>query len=191
MMAIQVLDIEGIRSCHPARVTAERLGLIIRRSGQQWSILCPFHDDRNPSAVLYPGDTGYCFTCQKPFDSIDLVRQVAGLGFREACAWLEGTDGHTSASLRLPVAPGSLDSFRGASRGEVMELWMGSRRASEDDELAAWLESFRLCPSLVGDLDLTRLCHGRPAVRPGQGEEDPGPGPSGEPCSRCTRHREK
>lgn len=150
------LDFEGIRTRHPVTATAKRLGLELRRSGQRMVMLCPFHADRNPSATLYPDGGGYCYTCHNHFDSIDLVRRVLHLGFREACVWLDGPDGSPP-----PVSPASRcskaqKSLRRPPLGEVAQLWMESRRASEDDGLAAWLESFRLCPRLIGDLDLVR-----------------------------------
>jgi DNA primase len=47
--------------------------------------LCPFHDEKTPSFNVNPS-TGlfHCFGCGKGGDTIDFVRQMEGLDFREA-----------------------------------------------------------------------------------------------------------
>ena len=50
-------------------------------------ILCPFHPDKNPSALVNRHedcDICYCFACNKSFDVISYIRKVKGITFREA-----------------------------------------------------------------------------------------------------------
>lgn len=44
--------------------------------GQLWKTRCIFHDDNNPSMVLYPDDTFHCFSCEAHGDSFDLERGI-------------------------------------------------------------------------------------------------------------------
>jgi DNA primase len=55
------------------------------RSGSRLTGRCPFHDDQNPSLVVYPETRSfYCFGCGASGDVIDFVRRIGGLGFRAA-----------------------------------------------------------------------------------------------------------
>lgn len=50
-----------------------------------WIGLCPFHDDHNPSFVVYP--TRYkCFSCGASGDAIQFYRDHYGMSFTEAKA---------------------------------------------------------------------------------------------------------
>ncbi len=70
----------------PIEGVAERLGLHVQRH----KALCPFHDDHHASLAFdRRRNTCRCFVCmQRGIDTIDLVRQALGIGFREACQWL-------------------------------------------------------------------------------------------------------
>lgn len=65
------------------RVVARRLKL--ERRGRDYRALCPFHDEKTPSFVVFP-ETGtyHCFGCGAHGDAIDFLMQLDGLGFRDA-----------------------------------------------------------------------------------------------------------
>lgn len=64
---------------------AEKLGLRMKTAGQRCVMRCPFHDDKTPSFVLYPGKGGfYCFGCHRHGDAIALYQQALGLNPMEA-----------------------------------------------------------------------------------------------------------
>jgi len=48
--------------------------------------ICPFHGDKDPSMKLYQNNTVHCFSCHKSWDTIQFVRDLYGLGFKEAIA---------------------------------------------------------------------------------------------------------
>jgi DNA primase len=51
--------------------------------------LCPVHRERTPSFFVYPQEqTWYCFGCKRGGDVISLVREVEGLSFSQAVAFL-------------------------------------------------------------------------------------------------------
>lgn len=50
------------------------------------TFLCPFHNDTNPSFVWYrKTKSGYCFSCGKHGDIIDISMTIFNLDFKEAC----------------------------------------------------------------------------------------------------------
>ena len=57
------------------REAAEHYGIEVNRYGKA---LCPFHNDRHPSMVVYD-DHYHCFACGEHGDVIDLVANLYGL----------------------------------------------------------------------------------------------------------------
>ncbi len=75
-------DIEKAREVHIVEVL-ERINVSYEMVGSNAKIICPFHDERNMSMVIY--DDGYfCFGCNEYGDSIGFVRKVLGLSFKES-----------------------------------------------------------------------------------------------------------
>lgn len=69
----------------PIQQVAIRLGQTIDRG----RILCQWHPDKHPSmSFSKDGRHCHCWSCGKSADVIELVQQVRGCGFLEACEWL-------------------------------------------------------------------------------------------------------
>lgn len=64
----------------------------IQRKGSRWMARCPFHDDRNPSFVVF-ADRWKCFGCQARGDAVDLVARLYGLRPIEAARLIAGDFG--------------------------------------------------------------------------------------------------
>ena len=61
---------------------AARYGFEVNRSGD---MLCPFHNDSQPSLHVYPGSRGwYCFVCNKGGTVIDFVSKLFSINTRQA-----------------------------------------------------------------------------------------------------------
>ncbi len=57
----------------------------LRRAGQNWKGLCPFHSERSPSFNVNPARKGYkCFGCGAGGDAIRFVMELEGKSFPEA-----------------------------------------------------------------------------------------------------------
>jgi len=57
----------------------------LRRQGQRFTGLCPFHEERSPSFSVDPREKLYhCFGCGVGGDVIKFVEEKEGLGFPEA-----------------------------------------------------------------------------------------------------------
>ena len=79
---MQKYEIERQRSL-PCEGVAQRLGLTLKHH----KALCPFHDDHTPS-LTFKKNKFKCWSCGKSGDSINLVREVLGKSFIDACRWL-------------------------------------------------------------------------------------------------------
>ena len=66
------------------REAAEHYGIEVNRYGKA---LCPFHNDRHPSMVVYD-DHYHCFACGEHGDVIDLVANLYGLPVLDAATKL-------------------------------------------------------------------------------------------------------
>src|SRR5438552_1936121 len=63
-------------------------------SGQTYRARCPFHDDRNPSFVVYPQtQTFYCFGCREHGDVLSFLMRQERLTFPEALNALRELNG--------------------------------------------------------------------------------------------------
>jgi len=56
--------------------------IAVKRVGQRWMGLCPFHSEKSPSFSINPSlGVFHCFGCQKSGDAITFVREVEHLDF--------------------------------------------------------------------------------------------------------------
>lgn len=58
------------------------------RAGTYFRAVCPFHNEKNASFVIYPTNTAYCFACQVRVDPISFIRKLNNLTFVEAVKFL-------------------------------------------------------------------------------------------------------
>ena len=66
-------------------VTVTKLhGLRLRKSGNTYQSLCPFHTEHTPSFYIYPPSRFCCFGCGEKGDAITFVQKIAGCSFKEA-----------------------------------------------------------------------------------------------------------
>lgn len=76
----------------------------LRQDGDRWKGLCPFHDDRNPSFVVYGDGKGWhCFACDIGGDVFDFLKRHEGLDFREAKRRVEELTGATAPTNQRPT----------------------------------------------------------------------------------------
>lgn len=60
-----------------------------RSGGNRYVIICPFHDEKTPSCMVYADDDKFhCFGCQAHGDSIDFYQMYNDIEFDEALARL-------------------------------------------------------------------------------------------------------
>jgi DNA primase len=88
------IDTAAIRRGYPLSGVVERYGVALRHCGAHLVGRCPFHDDHEPSLVLYidqPLDEHFhCFGCGAHGDVIRFVELIERLPFRDAVAVLTG-----------------------------------------------------------------------------------------------------
>ena len=66
----------------------------LRKSGANWSALCPFHKEKSGSFYLYPGTASYyCFGCHEHGDVFTFVMKMDSVGFPEAVRAVAGKMG--------------------------------------------------------------------------------------------------
>ena len=94
-MGIADEDIAKVREATDlVAVISEHLQL--KRVGQRWVGLCPFHNEKSPSfSVNQQLGFYHCFGCQQSGDAISFVREIDGLDFVGAVERLAGKAGVT------------------------------------------------------------------------------------------------
>lgn len=168
---------ELLRIATPSRV-ADALGLALVRRGANLQCVCPFHDDHDPSLVLY--DIGvnrppnhHCYACGADGDVFDLVRQVRQCSFVDAVEWLRQKFGLPARRIRL------VSSNKGKKKSK---LWSGTTASAYenaayiyqanrgDRHLKKWLSSRRLPNNLIEAGELS-YSNGRALVDALRGSE--------------------
>ncbi|MFN8472190.1 MAG: CHC2 zinc finger domain-containing protein [Anaerolineae bacterium] len=83
-------DVDALRRAYPLADLLEANGITLTPAGRQrLKGLCPFHDDRRPSLIVYQDDQHFhCFACGAHGDVVDFVRRRFHLSFLDACRWL-------------------------------------------------------------------------------------------------------
>lgn len=70
----------------------------LRHRGRTQTGLCPFHNEKTPSFVVYPENQSfYCFGCGVGGDAITFVRKINNLDYVEAVKALAGPGGDAHA----------------------------------------------------------------------------------------------
>lgn len=93
-------EIERIKDAADIVATVEAHGVSLRRSGANYVGSCPFHAEKTPSFMVYPGDRHYhCFGCGAHGDVVDFVSNIKGVSFVDALSFLaEGNLGAAKPS---------------------------------------------------------------------------------------------
>ena len=64
------------------------------------TVVCPWHDDRNPSLHVYP-DHVYCYSCGATADAISFIQMLYGLSFSQAVQYLVKQNGKNRRWRRI------------------------------------------------------------------------------------------
>lgn len=135
----------------------ERLGIPFKKVGQTVQAQCQFHDDSNPSMVLYNG-TGerrqhyHCFSCNTTADIFKLTAARKGLNFNDSVEWLaktyavklpSGKSSGSKASTNKVVAPKensnyfemALDIYRQNNAKDKLDEWLNTREFSPNNDV--------------------------------------------------------
>lgn len=116
-MGINTEDIEKVRD------GADIVGIVsqfvaLRKTGNNWMGLCPFHGEKSPSfSVSAEKGFYYCFGCQRSGDVIAFVEEMEGLDFPGAMEWLAAKTG-----IVLRYEESGADSARRSRRKRQHEL---------------------------------------------------------------------
>ena len=90
--------VEKVRDASDIVTIIEKLGVSLKKQGQnQWGI-CPFHDDHRASLCVSQSKQIYtCFSCGKTGNVFSFLMEKEGMSYPEAVRWLA-----REASIKLP-----------------------------------------------------------------------------------------
>ena len=125
-------------------VVSDRVRL--KKQGQRYMGLCPFHNEKSPSFSVDPSQNlYYCFGCRRGGDVFKFVQEIEGAGFLDAVRLLadragieiretSGPEGDRKATLHaaLRFAAGYFFETLKSSEGERGRAYLASRGFSKD-----------------------------------------------------------
>ena len=93
----------------------------LKRAGQNFKGLCPFHSEKTPSFMVSPDKQRFhCFGCGADGDVISFVMKYENLSFRESCALLAKKTGITLREYSLDTGHEALrEKFLGIQKEAV------------------------------------------------------------------------
>jgi hypothetical protein len=77
------IDMEELKAKVSIDQVLSYYGITPKKVGHSRKILCPFHDDTNPSAVVND-DNIHCFTCNETWDIIGIVEKKENIDFKNS-----------------------------------------------------------------------------------------------------------
>ena len=126
------------------RRALEVCGVETNRAGYA---LCPFHREKTPSLKVYP-DSFYCFGCGKGGDAVTFVRELRGVGFREALRLLGAQDETVPPVRRRPKPPDRFPQYLDLVRREEELLDLRRRYAPKTGDETLDERFVRACREL-------------------------------------------
>jgi DNA primase len=110
----------------------------LKRVGQRWSGLCPFHAEKSPSFSVNDTDGLYhCFGCKASGDAITFVREIEHLDFPGAVEFLAGRAGVTLRYSDREEGEGRKRQARLLDLVERAAAWYHDRLRNSPDAAAA------------------------------------------------------
>lgn len=106
--------------------------------------LCPFHDDKNPSASVKNGRF-HCFVCDLHLDCFDFVQQITGCDFRGAMEILNQAFG-LGLDLKKPIPTAEMRKIRSERQEKERRLQAYRKNYEEHQkEFIALRRITRMC----------------------------------------------
>src|SRR5947209_17589979 len=91
--------------------------VVLRKSGSNYTGLCPFHSERTPSfSVSEQKQVYHCYGCKAGGDVVSFVMQMHGMGFADAVQEL-------ADRAKIPVPAGVLSGGERSEERRVGKEW--------------------------------------------------------------------
>lgn len=150
------IDVDAVRLQNPLSTIAGGM-MKLRKVGNEWKGLCPFHSERTPSFTIYAGDErAKCFGCGWQGDVIEFVRKAYGYSFTQAVDRLGG-----DTLPKATSSPTVIDRTPKDDRTpEALAIWEASQAAT-GTPAEAYLRSRAIAMLLPPSIRFTRLCYGK------------------------------
>jgi len=79
------IDVEAIRQRADLIAIIENYGIKIKKAGNSWRGMCPFHEGKSPALAVYPDEqTWYCYACNIGGDVFEFVKRIENCDFKTA-----------------------------------------------------------------------------------------------------------
>ncbi|NTY90122.1 toprim domain-containing protein [Serratia fonticola] len=102
MARIPEAELQHLKAAVSLVAVVRSQGRQVFKKGKNFTVLCPFHDEKTPSMVLSPGKNLYhCFGCDAGGSVLDWVMHTERLSLRKAVERLRGELGENPAVVPL------------------------------------------------------------------------------------------
>ncbi len=96
----------------------------LKRAGSNLKGLCPFHNEKTPSFVVYPASNSfYCFGCGVGGDPVTFVRQMERLDYPDALEFLA-----KRAGITIPITNDRYPQYKRVDKGRFIQMNVDAAR---------------------------------------------------------------
>ncbi len=122
-----MIDRKTIDQVYLASDIVEVVGdfVTLRKSGNNYKGLCPFHDEKTPSFMVSPAKgLCHCFGCHKGGNAVNFLMQLNNMSYPEAIRWL-------AKKYNIEVIETEVDEKKQQERNHLNELYSLNQWANE------------------------------------------------------------
>ncbi|MGM0512199.1 MAG: CHC2 zinc finger domain-containing protein [Pseudomonadota bacterium] len=150
MARIPEAELQHLKAAVSLVAVVRAQGRQVFKKGKNFTVLCPFHDEKTPSMVLSPGKNLYhCFGCDAGGSVLDWVMHTERLSLRKAVERLRGELGENPV-----VAP-----LVAQDEPEILEEDEAGRQALLNRVVEFYHHTLLNAPEAVAYLEKRRLNH--------------------------------
>jgi hypothetical protein len=81
------IDVDAIKERIDLVTVVENYGIKIKKAGNSWRGMCPFHTGITPALAVYPDEKSWwCYACNFGGSVIDFIMRIDNLDFKTAAA---------------------------------------------------------------------------------------------------------
>ena len=125
----------------------------LKRAGQNYKGLCPFHSEKTPSFMVNPSkQIFHCFGCNKGGDIFTFIMNYENMAFNEAVSFLAGKAGVQIESTRLNDPNKGIKEAVFAIHEEATRFFMTNLKTS--NHVLSYLEERGLKPETIEQFSL-------------------------------------
>jgi DNA primase len=144
--------IEGLETINLVEVIEKATGQQGKRMGNKTKFQCCFHEDKDPSLVVYPDNRFHCFGCGAGFDALDFTQKFYGCDFKDALKMLGIESGRITVERQAEIQ-------RAREERQLLRWFRNWERRASDEVATLCFGTRKVLSMIKNEADMRRYGH--------------------------------